>query len=951
MVGRTFVVPLFNIDNSKNIELENGLRKSAQAKIPSDPNVWLQMRENYEGIILEDHDFSEKHEVEFMLWQLHYKRIEEFRAHINVAKSTGSAVPQGGRSPARSDRIKKIRSAFKSFLSESTGFYHDLILKIQAQYGLPLGYFSEGPDTQIFLSKDDKRSADMKKGLLSCHQCLIYLGDLARYKGIYGDGDSVSREFAAASSYYMQAASLCPSSGNPHHQLAILASYSSDDLVTIYRYFRSLAVEAPFSTARDNLIIAFEKNRQRVAQLPTVKAASTNALPTPSTGRGRDRGDTRILAKDSSTDSPVKLSDLSTTDIFKAFSTLFVRLQGILFTRTSLETFEEVFAAVISHLHELLSSGPKEAHSFGVDAAENCQFIVRVVSILIFTVHNVNRDSESRSYAEILQRSVLLQNAFTASFELVSHFLKRCIELGDVASSFLLPGIMVFIEWLACHPDIAMGTEEKQSASRSVFWDHFVAFMNALLSSGHGYVETNLDETCFSDMSHYDEAETGNRLALWEDFELRGFLPLKQAHLILDFSRKYTVGGEGSNKERNARIHRIFAAGRALMNMVRIDQHGMYYDRHLKRFVLSIEPPVYVDDMHASLRDDPKANVLGGSQSSLVDYGTTCKLIRHMDGEDEEEEIVFKPTTADKYPDNVGSMSSYGIAQPVHVSSIGDWQTSGFYDTHLLNGLNASTHLETSIGGVAPSLQPNLNFDTTKWLMEKEAILSDGLNNLKLGNGFTFQGGSSSCQLTKLESPAGFSTSSLFSGQGKVTDSIVPSPLDSVVLPRGVTNGFPVRPSEALPTVPKKNPVSRPPRHFGPPPGFNYAFPKLQDISLPSSSTKEQHSHIDDYGWLDGYDPTKELIETSVAHASVMHPYTSADSGSAFGGIRGFPFPGKQFPPVQNDVINDKSWQNFQIFEHLLPYAEQNLPQTSLKPALPPERNQAQSQWSSRYFV
>lgn len=43
------------------------------------------------------------------------------------------------------------------------------------------------------------------------------------------------------------------------YQLAILASYSGDDLLSVYRYFRSLAVDSPFSTARDNLIIAFEK--------------------------------------------------------------------------------------------------------------------------------------------------------------------------------------------------------------------------------------------------------------------------------------------------------------------------------------------------------------------------------------------------------------------------------------------------------------------------------------------------------------------------------------------------------------------------------------------------------------------------------------------------------------------------------------------------------------------
>ncbi|KAI3442483.1 uncharacterized protein J3R85_001245, partial [Psidium guajava] len=44
-----------------------------------------------------------------------------------------------------------------------------------------------------------------------------------------------------------------------YEKLAILASYSGDDLVTIYRCFRSLVVDNPCSTARDNLIVAFEK--------------------------------------------------------------------------------------------------------------------------------------------------------------------------------------------------------------------------------------------------------------------------------------------------------------------------------------------------------------------------------------------------------------------------------------------------------------------------------------------------------------------------------------------------------------------------------------------------------------------------------------------------------------------------------------------------------------------
>ena len=204
----------------QNIELENKRRRSAQARIPSDPNAWQQIRENYESIILEDHGFSEQHNIEYALWQLHYKRIEELRGHFSSAlASAGSNTSQGVKGPARPDRITKIRLQFKTFLSEATGFYHELILKIRDKYGLPLGYFSEESENRIVMEKDGKKSAEMKKGLISCHRCLIYLGDLARYKGLYGEGDSKSREFAAASSYYLQAASLWPSSGNPHHQV------------------------------------------------------------------------------------------------------------------------------------------------------------------------------------------------------------------------------------------------------------------------------------------------------------------------------------------------------------------------------------------------------------------------------------------------------------------------------------------------------------------------------------------------------------------------------------------------------------------------------------------------------------------------------------------------------------------------------------------------------------
>lgn len=179
------------------------------------------MRENYEAIILEDHAFSEQHDIEYALWQLHYRRIEELRSHYSAAVSSASQN-DNGTTRAGPDRVTKIRSQLKAFLSEATGFYHDLMIKIRAKFGLPLGYLSDDQEKNITFSKDGNRNLEVKKGLVSCSRCFIYLGDLARYKGLYGEGDSKARDFSAASSYYMQASSLWPSSGNPHHQVNIL---------------------------------------------------------------------------------------------------------------------------------------------------------------------------------------------------------------------------------------------------------------------------------------------------------------------------------------------------------------------------------------------------------------------------------------------------------------------------------------------------------------------------------------------------------------------------------------------------------------------------------------------------------------------------------------------------------------------------------------------------------
>ena len=207
------------------------MRALLQSKAPFDPSVRAlrnRICESYEAVILEDHEFAESHEVEQAIWRLQYKCIEEFR--LRLRKSTAAAVAAAAASapvipmpgakvpPARRDTTQKILSVFKSFLSEATGFYHNLISKLRAKHGLPQDYspYEAEPSGPAI---DDKRAAELKSCDLSCHRCFIFLGDLARYKESHGNPDVRSRDWSVAAGYYQQAISLWPSSGNPHNQV------------------------------------------------------------------------------------------------------------------------------------------------------------------------------------------------------------------------------------------------------------------------------------------------------------------------------------------------------------------------------------------------------------------------------------------------------------------------------------------------------------------------------------------------------------------------------------------------------------------------------------------------------------------------------------------------------------------------------------------------------------
>lgn len=247
-------------------------------------DLYRKIRSSYEKIILNNCMHSELQDVEYSLWKLHYKHIDEFRKIIKKSsgdvESKKSGRPQTGIVQRTNDNHFK---SFKLFLSEASEFYQNLIVKLRKHYGVPeealfykKGWISTSVEPDV-----------MVKCQYLCHRCLVCMGDLARYKEQCENPEIQNHNWSVAATHYLEATRIWPNSGNPqnqvdvsnllhkrnfypllifsydsiliHLQLAVLATYIGDEFLALYHCVRSLAVKEPFPDAWNNLILLFEK--------------------------------------------------------------------------------------------------------------------------------------------------------------------------------------------------------------------------------------------------------------------------------------------------------------------------------------------------------------------------------------------------------------------------------------------------------------------------------------------------------------------------------------------------------------------------------------------------------------------------------------------------------------------------------------------------------------------
>lgn len=109
--------------------------------------------------------------------------------------------------------------------------------------------------------KDRMHSGQGGNAIISqMYDCLVYLGDLARYRVMFGevfvlvvDQEDSCKDYRMAGGHYRMAIHLAPTYGHAYNQLGLLASYTPDLLAALHHYLLAAGATVPFVQARTNL--------------------------------------------------------------------------------------------------------------------------------------------------------------------------------------------------------------------------------------------------------------------------------------------------------------------------------------------------------------------------------------------------------------------------------------------------------------------------------------------------------------------------------------------------------------------------------------------------------------------------------------------------------------------------------------------------------------------------
>lgn len=187
-----------------------------------------------------------------VLWHTHTQGKKFFHDALS-----GLRKQPGDKSVA----LRQLVKFYLQFIKDSQRFYRDFIHHLSVTFGgIPALEAVAHQVKSAALGESSQAIASpalQAKVLQSCHQSLICLGDLSRYRA--SEQLDKNPDFGPAVGYYGLACTLLPSSGMGHHQLAVVALEQRNHMRAIYHLYRAMVVEDPHPNAATNLRREFVK--------------------------------------------------------------------------------------------------------------------------------------------------------------------------------------------------------------------------------------------------------------------------------------------------------------------------------------------------------------------------------------------------------------------------------------------------------------------------------------------------------------------------------------------------------------------------------------------------------------------------------------------------------------------------------------------------------------------
>ncbi|XP_046391094.1 telomerase-binding protein EST1A isoform X2 [Ischnura elegans] len=414
-------------------------------------------------LLATDLKFCEAENVESHIWKVaFYNIVEPLRKELSApVQSPNDPTPSDSSEEGLRERRERaakhkefIQKTVLGVIEEWTNYLEDLLTALQTAHKFSLDAWLDPSSGH----PPPKGLRYLGLALISAQKILIFLGDLARYK----EQTNETANYGKARQWYLKAQLVNPKNGRPYNQLALLAIYARRKLDAVYYYMRSLMASNPFHSARENLLAIFDEIRKKFEQTERKRreeeaarekerrASRESGDAVDESVEGKNRwglrreiwirpdiaGGRRLLLSSHRGDKnkPAEgeeeereLGHLSSVEVNKRFVTSYLHVQGKLFTKVGMETFQEAGLQMLREFRTLLLHSPLPLNS---------NRLLQLLALNMFAIENTQlreRDSECGSSvsggAEGVYRSAVQESALVVSLQMFNLLLERCVAL------------------------------------------------------------------------------------------------------------------------------------------------------------------------------------------------------------------------------------------------------------------------------------------------------------------------------------------------------------------------------------------------------------------------------------------------------------------------------------------------------------------------------------------